>query len=343
MELEKLLSLPKIHLHCHLDGSVRPDTMLQLMKQDGYIEKDKKEEFINQIAVLDKTVSLEAYLKKFEIPISLMQSKENLKRIAYELIEDCNTENIKYIEIRFAPCFHGKNGLSMEEVIQAVLDGANEGKDKFDVEFNLIICLLRHESYEINEQQLYAAKKFLGNKVVAIDLAGDEQKYPADQFVKLFDKAKSLGFHITIHAGETGNFENIDKSIELLHAERIGHGTAAIQSEKTMSILLNKNITLEVCVTSNYNTGIIDRIIDHPIYKYIKKNLIVTVNTDNNTVSNTTLTNEYIKIINNFKLSDLEVIHTIENAINFAFCDECIKNKLRKKLLDIGIKKSYGD
>ncbi|GFZ31927.1 adenosine deaminase [Clostridium zeae] len=339
MELEKLLSLPKIHLHCHLDGSVRPDTMLQLMKQDGYMEKDKKEEFINQIAVLDKTVSLEAYLKKFDIPISLMQNKENLKRIAYELVEDCNKENIKYIEIRFAPCFHCKNGLSMEEVIQAVFDGANEGKSKFYVEFNLIICLLRHESYEINEQQLYAAKKFLGNKVVAIDLAGDEQKYPADQFVKLFDKAKSLGFHITIHAGETGNFENIDKSIELLHAERIGHGTAAIQSEKTMNILLNKNIPLEVCVTSNYNTGIIDRIIDHPIYKYIKKNLIVTVNTDNNTVSNTTLTNEYIKIISNFKLTDSEVIHTIENAINFAFCDKSIKDRLRKELLDIAIRK----
>jgi adenosine deaminase len=305
------------------------------MKQDGYTGKDKKEDFINQIAVLDKTASLEAYLKKFDIPISLMQSKENLKRIAYELIEDCNTENIKYIEIRFAPCFHLKNGLEMEEVIQAVLDGANEGKAKYDVEFNLIICLLRHESYEINEQQLYAAKKFLGNKVVAIDLAGDEQKYPPDQFIKLFDKAKNLGFHITIHAGETGNFENIDKSIELLHAERIGHGTAAIKSEKTMDILFNKDIPLEVCVTSNYNTGIIDKIIDHPINKYIKRYLIVTVNTDNNTVSNTTLTNEYIKIINDFKLTDLEVINTIENAINYAFCNEGIKNKLRKKLLDI--------
>lgn len=339
MEFEKLLSLPKIHLHCHLDGSVRPNTMLQLMKQDGDIQKYNKEDFLKQVAVLDKTVSLEAYLKKFEIPISLMQSKENLKRIAYELIEDCNGENIKYIEIRFAPCFHLKNGLSMEEVIQAVLDGANEGKAKFDVEFNLIICLLRHESYEINEQQLYAAKKFLGNKVVAIDLAGDEQKYPADQFVKLFAKAKSLGFHITIHAGETGNFENIDKSIDLLHAERIGHGTAAISSEKTMNILLNKNIPLEVCVTSNYNTGIIDSIIDHPIYKYIKRNLIVTVNTDNNTVSNTTLTNEYVKIISNFKLTDSEVIQTIENAINCAFCEESTKDKLRKKLLDTGITK----
>ncbi|GKU25740.1 adenosine deaminase [Clostridium folliculivorans] len=336
MKLEKLLSLPKIHLHCHLDGSVRPNTMLELMKQDGYMGKDKKEEFINKIAVLDKTVSLEEYLKKFEIPISVMQSKENLKRIAYELIEDCNSENIKYIEIRFAPWFHCKNGLAMEDVIQAVIDGANEGKAKFDVEFNLIICLLRHESYEVNKEQLYAAKKFLGSKVVAIDLAGDEQKYPADQFVELFDKAKSLGFHITIHAGETGNFENIDKSIELLHAERIGHGTAAIKSEKTMKILLDKNIPLEVCVTSNYNTGIVDRIIDHPIYKYIKKNLIVTVNTDNNTVSNTTLTNEYIKIISNFRLTDSEVINTIENAISFAFCDEGTKDKLRQKLLYIG-------
>ncbi|MBK1811844.1 adenosine deaminase [Clostridium sp. YIM B02505] len=336
MKLEKLLSLPKIHLHCHLDGSVRPETMLELIKKDGYMEEDKKEEFLNKIAVLDKTFSLEAYLKKFDIPISIMQNKENLKRIAYELIEDCNTENIRYIEIRFAPCFHCKNGLTMEDVIQAVLDGANEGKVKFDVEFNLIICLLRHESYEINDQQLYAAKKFLDNKVVAIDLAGDEQRYPADQFVKLFDKAKSLGFHITIHAGETGNFENIDKSIELLHAERIGHGTAAIESQKTMDILLDKNIPLEVCVTSNYNTGIVDRIIDHPIYKYIKKNLIVTVNTDNNTVSNTTLNNEYIKIISNFRLTDLEVINTIENAINFAFCEESIKDKLRRKLLDMG-------
>lgn len=337
MKLEKLLSLPKVHLHCHLDGSVRPATMLGLLKADYNIRS--VEELLQQVAVLDKTSSLETYLKKFDIPIMVMQTKENIKRIAYELIEDCNTENIKYIEIRFAPYFHCKEGLSMEEVIQAVLDGANEGKSKYGVEFNLIVCFLRHESYEKNLKQLYVAKKFLGKGVVAVDLAGDEELYPADSFVELFAEAKRLGFHITIHAGETGNFDNINKSINLLHAERIGHGTAAMASEETMELLYNRSVPLEVCVTSNYNTGIISRLIDHPVYNFIKKNIVVTVNTDNNTVSNTTLTNEYCKIMDNFKLTDSEVINTILNSINYAFCEEHIKEELRRRLVEVTDKK----
>ncbi|GIM27431.1 adenosine deaminase [Clostridium polyendosporum] len=330
---ERIRNLPKVHLHCHLDGSVRPETLMEIaLKENIPLPAYELEELKEHIQVQNKCLSLKEYLKKFVYPISVMQKKEYLKRIAFELIEDCSIENIRYVEIRFAPYLHISQGLSEEDVIEAVLQGIKEGEEKFRVHSNIIISFLRHETIDKNLHQLQAAAKYLGKGVVAVDLAGNEDDYPPELFIDLFNKSKVMGFHITIHAGETGIAENIEKSIRLLHAERIGHGVSAIKDSNIMKLLKEKNIPLEVCVTSNYNTEIIENINDHPIKQFYDRDIKVTVSTDNNTVSNVTLTYELCLLNKSFKFTVEDIINIIKNGIEASFCNDELKKKLLKEL-----------
>lgn len=314
-------TLPKAELHCHLDGSIRPETVLEIAK------KDKIELPSYDINEIDKAMKiyglvkdLKEYLTKFDIPQRVMQTKENIIRITEELLEDASWSNIKYIEIRYAPVFHTANGLCINEVIEAVNEGIRLGYKKYGVMANQIICCMRHMTVEENIRVVEAAKEFLGRGVVAIDLAGNEADFPPDLHKEVFDKAKDYGFHITIHGGETGEEQNIIKSIELLHAERIGHGVCAINDEKVVNYLVQHKIPLEVCVTSNVHTKIVDSFKNHPIKYYLDKGVKITLNVDNSTVSNTTLNNEYFNLIEEHHVSKEELIEIVRNGIDAAFC-----------------------
>lgn len=334
MNMQEIIKvLPKVHLHCHLDGSVRPETLMEIaLKENIPLPAYELKELKKHIQVQHKCTSLKEYLKKFVYPISVMQKKEYLKRIAFEFIEDCSIENITYVEIRFAPYLHTSQGLSEEDVIEAVLEGAKEGEERFGIPSNIIISFLRHETMDKNLHQLQAAAKYLGKGVVAVDLAGNEADYPPELFAELFNKAKQMGFHITIHAGETGIAENIEKSIKLLHAERIGHGVSAIKDSNVMSLLKEKDIPLEVCVTSNYNTDIIANINDHPIKQFYDRDIKVTLSTDNNTVSNVTLTYELFLLNEIFKFAIEDIINVIEDSIEASFCNDALKKHLLNEL-----------
>lgn len=335
MSMQEIIKiLPKVHLHCHLDGSVRPETLMEIaLKENIPLPAYGLKELEKHIQVEDKCTSLKEYLEKFVYPISVMQKKEYLRRIAFEFVEDCSIENIRYVEIRFAPYLHTSQGLSEEDVIEAVLEGAKEGKERFGIHSNIIISFLRHETIDKNLHQLQAAAKYLGKGVVAVDLAGNEEDYPPELFIELFNKAKKMGFHITIHAGETGIAKNIEKSIRLLHAERIGHGVSAIKDSDIMRLLKEKNIPLEVCITSNYNTDIIENIGDHPVKQFYDRDIKVTVNTDNNTVSNVTLTYELFLLNQVFKFTIEDIISITENSIEASFGNDRLKKDLLDELL----------
>lgn len=330
MNTNKYHLLPKIELHCHLDGSVRPSTLLELAQAEGLTSCKDLESFKRYICVPQSCESLVAYLECFKIPISIMQTKAQLHRVAYELIEDVTMENVKYIEVRFAPHFHMKKGLSFGEVVEAVLDGLNTAAAQYGTDYGLILCCMRHLSLEDSLQVVNEGLPYLGKGVVGIDLAGDEHHYPPELHKEAFDLAKLLGYRITIHAGETGIAENVTKSIELLHAERIGHGLYIKDDPSAYDLVKTTKICLEMCPTSNLNTKAVSTISEHPLPRFILDGIRATFNTDNRTVSDTTLTHE-IEITAHL-MKDFDVLYkqAYLNAVEASFASELIKTKLRE-------------
>lgn len=322
--------LPKIELHCHLDGSVRVETIIDIAKQErlelpSYNINDIKK--LVQVPLECK--SLIEYLNKFDLPNKVMQTKDNIKRIAFELIEDSAKENIKYIEVRFAPMLHLDKGLSIKEVIQSVLDGMNEACEKYEIKANLILGCMRSMSGKDAEIVAKEGKEFIGKGVVAIDLCGPEQEGFAIKYKKAIDLARSYGYRITIHAGEAASGKNVIDAINLLGAERIGHGINIKDMKKAYDLVKSKDVTLEMCPTSNLQTKAIDSINDYPFLKFYNDELSVTLNTDNRTVSNVDLTNELNLIKENFSMSEEDYKKIYLKSVDATFADEFTKMWLR--------------
>lgn len=315
-------NLKKVEIHLHLDGSVRPTTISELLN----ISPDKA---VQLSSIQAKCSSLSEYLEKFSLPLQIMQTKENLQRIAQELAEDLIKDNVIYAEIRFAPNKHRKNCLSLDDIITAVLDGLK----RTTLKANLILCMMRGDDFYHNLEIINLAKKYLNKGVVALDLAGDEALYPTDKYAVLFDYAKSLNIPFTIHAGEADGPKSIEDAI-MLGATRIGHGIRAIENEDTLKLLKEKNITLEICPQSNIDTNIYECLAKHPIKKLYEKGIKLTINTDNRTVSNTTLSKTYqeLQTTFNFTIKDFQKIN--ELALECAFISKKEKQDLLKKLHD---------
>ena len=273
--------MKKVELHLHLDGSIRPSTISEILNIN--LEEAKKLSTIET-----KCASLKEYLTKFDIPLKIMQTKENLERVAFELAQDLQKDDVIYAEIRFAPNKHLKSGLTLDEVVTAILKGLSQ----VPIKTNLILCMMRGDSYEQNLKVIKLAKKYLNHGVVAIDLAGPEASYPVNLYQELFEIAQKENIPFTIHAGEADGPLSVINAINL-GAKRIGHGVRAIESEKALKLIKEKNITLEVCPKSNLDTNMYEKLSNHPIKKLYDMVLLVTINTDNRTVSNTNLTKSY--------------------------------------------------
>lgn len=328
MDMRKIMQdIPKTEIHCHIDGSIRPGTIRSLAEKDGiYIPPE------TSFNVSGKCDSLKEYLDKFYFPIKVMQTKENIKRIALELLEDAKNDGVQYIEMRFAPLQHVNEGLKAEEIIESVLESIDEGKEKYNIFSGLILCCMRNESPENSVKVIKLAEKYRKYGIAAVDLAGDESSFPPEIHKKAFDMAYDYGLNITVHAGETGICGNILKSIKLLHADRIGHGLYAYKDRNTMDYLAENKVPLEMCPTSNLNTGAVSSYEDHPIKKYFDKGLNVTLNTDNRTVSDVTLTDEYMNIMTKLGFTFKDVVNVIENGIKASFASDDIKKKIIENL-----------
>lgn len=228
MNIEWLKSIPKLDLHCHLDGSMSVEIIEYLLK-DGAIEKDGEKLSIEQIRkklqVSNDNKSLAQYLEKFDLPISCIQNEKGLKFAAYDLLKNAAEENVKYIEVRFAPMISVNDHINISQVIEAVLLGIKRAEAEFSIKGQVIVCAMRNFSLEYNIEMLKAARNYLGEGVCALDLAGDEDAYPTKEQAELFLTAQSLEMPYTIHSGETGSIENVKVAIEL-DAKRLGHGIA---------------------------------------------------------------------------------------------------------------------
>jgi len=330
-----IYKLPKIELHSHLDGSVHPKTIFELAKKDNIILPTKSyESFKEYVQAPDNCDSLKTYLKRFTLPIQIMQSKENLMQIAFDYIMNLKSSNVKYVEVRFAPIHHVNKGLTLEEIIESVLIGLKKASKETNILSNLIICGMRHLPVEENLKVFKKASKFLGHGVVGVDLAGNEADFPPITHKKAFEYAYATGFNITVHAGETGNYKNIITAVNDLKATRIGHGVNAINNQKTLELLKEKNITLEVCPTSNIQTKAYETYGAHPFKALMDVGIPVTLNTDNMTVSNTTLNKEYNLMQKTFSLNESDMIQLYKNAINGSFLSKRKRALLLKELMN---------
>lgn len=316
-------NLPKIELHCHLDGSLRVDTVIELAKKENIELNSYDYEYVKNLLTIDeKCDSLDEYLKRFDLPNEVLQTKENLRRVAYELLEDAAKENVKYIEVRFAPIFHIKKGLALEEIIESVINGIKDAEKKYNIRGNVIISCIRGLGLDHVYQCINVGEKYIGRGVVGIDLAAEEREDFVYEYIKAMKIAKEKGFRITIHAGETGFGKNVRDAITLLGAERIGHGVYIYNDEEAYKLVKEKGITLEMCPKSNLDTKAVKTYEEHPIYRYYKDGIKVSISTDNRTVSNITLTEETNKVIETFNVNIDEYREIYINSVNSAFCNE---------------------
>lgn len=315
--------LPKVELHIHLDGSIRPSTA-------AYLLNKSIEDVSNNMIASDKCEDLNEYLTKFDYPEKILQTKENLERVAYELALDLKKDNVIYAEIRFAPLKHIKEGLTLDSVVDSVLDGLS----RVNIKTNLILCMMRNDTYSDNLKVIELASKYLNKGVGGIDLAGAEALYKTSSFKELFIMAKKYNIPFTIHSGEADGYDSILATINF-GATRIGHGIRAIEYDDLINLIIDNNILLEVCPTSNVQTNAVDKYTDHPIKKLIDKGVNVSINTDNRTVSNISLNLEYKKLQESFGFTKELFIKTNLNAIEHAFVSLDEKAKLKKEYLEI--------
>ena len=290
----KLRQLPKAELHCHLDGSIRPATLLELGRdQRVSLPKQTPEELAEYMRV-DDAQHLDDYLRRFDVTISVLQTAEALERAAYELAEDAHEDGVRYIEIRNAPILNVVRGLTLVEAIEAPLRGLSRAENDFGITARFIIAGLRQLPPETSLDLAKLAVEFKNDGVVAFDLAGAEKGYPASVHAEAFRYAREHNLAVTVHAGEGDGAHSIHEAVHICGANRIGHGTRLIEDPELTQYVNDRRIALEVCLTSNVQTRVADSYATHPIREYFDRGLNVTLNTDNRLMSATTLTDEYV-------------------------------------------------
>lgn len=326
---ELVKKLPKAELHCHLDGSLRVETIIDIAAKEG-IELPSADpvKLKSILAVGPECPDLETYLKTFDITCSVMQSSEALQRVTYELAEDCAEENVRYLEIRFAPVLHTERGMKLVEVISAVLKGKELAERKLNIKIGIIICSLRHNNPEESIIAAELAVAFKNKGVVGFDLAGAEKDFPARDHKEAFSMIIKNNINTTVHAGEGYGPESIHQALHHISANRIGHGTRLLENGDLLNYVNDHRIPLEMCITSNVQTKAVDTLAHHPIRFYFDYGLRVTLNTDNRLISNTTLTDEYMIAIKEFGFNAEEIKYLILNGFKSAFCGYATKVEL---------------
>jgi len=317
---EFIKKLPKTDLHVHLDGSIRINTLLELAQKDKIELPAYEPEALKKIICCDENCeSLDDYLRGFHIVNRVLQTKEALKRAAYELAEDCAEENIRYVEVRYSPILHTDKGLKLTQISEAVIEGLKLAEKDFNIKTGVIICGIRNMDPTTSVKLAELAIAYKNKGVIGFDLAGGEYKYPAKDHKEAFDLALKNNLNITIHAGEAYGPESIHQALHYCGTHRIGHGTRLVEDGDLLNYANDHRIPLEICLKSNFHTKAVPSIRAHPIDFYLDYGLRVTLNTDNRTISNTTLTDEYMLAIELLGLDYPHIKNIILNGFKSAF------------------------
>ncbi len=321
--------IPKVELHDHLDGGVRPETVIELAKKYNIdLPSNNADELTTWFARGADRKNLSLYLEGFSVTLSVMQTAEALQRIAREALEDLAADGVIYAEIRFAPVLHTRGDLNLESVVSAVLKGLDEGKEKTGVMYGLIICAMRDRSDSLEMAEL--ASNFREKGVVGFDIAGDEYGHPPKKHIEAFRYIRQKNFNITIHAGEAFGIESIWQAIQICGTHRIGHATRLIEDmvvhgtriEKmgTLShFIRDKRIPMEMCLSSNVQTGAAGSFDTHPFHTYYRNDFRALLCTDNRLMSSTNLGNEMFLAVQHYNLTLRDLQKVTINAMKSAF------------------------
>lgn len=349
-EIIKLV--PKVELHEHMDGSMRPRTVAELARENHVAlptyDVDALAEFF---ATRSKDKSLARYLEMFDYTLAVLQTPEALERAAYEDILDLAAQNVVYAEVRFAPNLHREKGLSMEEIVVAVLRGLETGRRQTGTEFGLILCAMRDQDPAISLKVAELAVAFRDRGVVGFDIAGREQGFPPKKHIEAFNYIRKKNFNLTIHAGEAFGVESIWQAIQVCGAQRIGHGIClledmAVEGTKVTRLgalsqfVLDKRIPLEQCISSNVGTGAARSYATHPFDIFFRNNFRVFLCSDNRLMSDTNLTHEMEIAVDsfNYNIRDLEKITINAMKSSFIHHNEKIRiiyDVIKKRYLEI--------
>jgi adenosine deaminase len=286
-------SLPKCDLHVHLDGSLRPETILELAREDKVELAATDVDGVRALIGCGSSFgSLVEYLRGFEVTLSVMQTEQALERIAFELAEDAHRENVRYMEVRYAPMLHTRRGLKLTKVVEAVLLGLQRARSSYGIKANVIICGIRNISAESSYGMAELAVAYKNRGVVGFDLAGAEADYPAKTHRAAFDLVRANNINCTIHAGEAYGPESIAQAIHICGAHRIGHGCRLGENGDLLRYVNDHRIPLECCPSSNVQTGAVRSLRNHPLKRYFDLGLRVSINTDNRLITDTTVSKE---------------------------------------------------
>ena len=307
---DALRRMPKAELHVHLDGALRPATMLDLARAAGVRLPSSTPGALAKWMLVTDARDLTDYLRKFEYTIALLQSAEAIERVAYERVADAAADGLRYLEVRYCPRLSTARGLSMDDVIHAEWRGLQRGEREFGVVSRIINCTLRQFPPEASIAIAVHSVAMRGHGVVGFDIAGPEAGHPPGVHREAFDIAMRGGLGITVHAGEAAGWESIAEAIDVCHATRIGHGTRLYENPELLALVRDRRICLEINITSNVQTRAVPSAAEHPIRRYFDAGVVVTLCTDSWLMSGVSLTDEFVTAADvlGFNQTELEMI-----------------------------------
>jgi len=339
---DQIAAMPKIDLHLHLDGCVRPETLIRLARErKRALPETDPERLRPWMRVAPDNANLTEYLTKFDFVLPHLQDREALELVAFECVKQSADSGAVHVEVRFAPMLHTREGLTADDAIRAVARGLARGEAECGISARAIVICMRHHDEATNLRTIEAAARFAGQGVAAVDLAGDESRWPTSAFRRVFEAAAALGLQATIHAGEADGPESVREAVERLGAVRIGHGVRAQEDPDVLAMLRERRIPLEMCPTSNIQTRAVSGWDAYPLRRYAADGLIVTANTDNPTVSGTTIAEEYLLLHDKLGMTPREIAALILNAADAAFLEPeaktALKARVRSALASLGL------
>ncbi len=319
IDRELLRRLPKAELHCHLDGSVRPQTLLDLAQEYGVQMPRPDARSLRDFMRASDVHSLEEYLERFAVTLSVMQTADALERVAYELAEDAAADGVRYMEVRYAPVLNVEGGLSLTDVVDAPLRGLARAERDHGIVGRVIVCALRHLDPDVSLEVAELAVSYRQRGVVGFDLAGPEATHPAAHHARAFAYAHDHGLACTCHAGEGAGAESVRDALHVCNADRLGHAARLVEDASLIDYVGEHRVPLEICLTSNVQTGAAPSYERHPMRAYFDRGLNVVLNTDNRLMSDTTLTDEYAIAADRLRFTPQELSAVALNSFESAF------------------------
>jgi len=320
LSLALIEKLPKTDLHVHLDGSMRITTLIELAKAQGVpLPADTPEELKQAMGLGRNTGSLVEYLKAFDLTLQVLQDEESLYRVAYELAADAAAENVRYMEVRYAPMLHTRRKLKLTKVVETVLRGLHDAQTDHNIESNLIVCGIRNISPESSLRMAELVVAYKNRGVVGFDLAGAEYDHPPKDHTDAFSLVRQNNINVTIHAGEAYGPASIAQALHVCGAHRIGHGCRLREDGDLLRYVVDHRIPLECCPSSNVQTGAVPSIAEHPLRLYFNLGARITINTDNRLITDTTVSKELHHIHTELDFDFTELRQVILNGFKSAF------------------------